>query len=661
MTTERFGATEQEWAHFDLVLGLGPDLLPVVSNPAAVISPQSKMKALGKTPSRYNKSRQVAGILDWTSHVSTPAEIAKWSTENDYGICVQTRSVRAIDVDIDDPKESGDVFIEIVRAVGGLPCRRRENGVKFLVVFDLPGEMPKRVLRTSKGIIEFLGTGQQFIAVGTHPSGSKYYWGGGIPTEIPTLSRDQFESLWSQLEAKFAVEPSTTASVPSKAIKLAEAAQNDLVAVHLSNTGLVKSTERDGRLHIICPFEAEHTADSADSATTYFPAFTGGFERGHFACLHAHCESRTDRDFLTALGIAPDLAADFQPIEEEVPAKPDNSAYYEIVRAHDFADGPPLSWVVKGIIPQAELSVVFGPFSSGKSFWVLDLVATVACGIPWCGRKVKKGPVCYVAAEGAAGFRNRLKALIAHHDLSREELDLRVLAAAPNLLQSKDVVKLGNSVNRLGRFMLLVVDTLAQTMTGGDENAAQDMGIVITNCKLLNQVTGATILLIHHTVKDTTKGMRGSSAMPGAIEAGIEISREDNNRTATIRKMKDGADGAQFGFVLKEVQIGMDEDGDVISSCVVEHGAVVAPKVKEKKATDNMNRIWMATLDLQSIGGATVSEDAVIAAARTAALKANVNPKNLDRDLSRAIDTWCLMRKLQRVAPGNLTILEAGL
>ena len=57
-----YGATPQEWAHFDVVLGLTEDLLPVVSNPNAVISPQSKMKGLGKTPSRYNRQREVAGI-----------------------------------------------------------------------------------------------------------------------------------------------------------------------------------------------------------------------------------------------------------------------------------------------------------------------------------------------------------------------------------------------------------------------------------------------------------------------------------------------------------------------------------------------------------------------------------------------------------------------
>ena len=62
-----WGASAPEWDHFDLVLGLGADLLPVVSNPTAQISAQSKIKDIGKTPSRYNRQDKVVGITDWTA------------------------------------------------------------------------------------------------------------------------------------------------------------------------------------------------------------------------------------------------------------------------------------------------------------------------------------------------------------------------------------------------------------------------------------------------------------------------------------------------------------------------------------------------------------------------------------------------------------------
>src|SRR5258708_31280695 len=100
--TLRYGATVEEWINFSLVCGLTADLLPVVSNPNAKIGESSKLRQLGKTPSRYNKLRTVGGILDWTTKTTTPDEITSWSKQPDYGICIQTRRIRALDVDVTD-------------------------------------------------------------------------------------------------------------------------------------------------------------------------------------------------------------------------------------------------------------------------------------------------------------------------------------------------------------------------------------------------------------------------------------------------------------------------------------------------------------------------------------------------------------------------------
>ena len=97
-----WGATKEEWNHFSVWLGLTEDLLPVVSNAEAKISPQSKMQALGKTPSRYNTRREVGGIPEWVSLKASIKQVEHWSKEPDYGICLQTRNIRALDIDIPD-------------------------------------------------------------------------------------------------------------------------------------------------------------------------------------------------------------------------------------------------------------------------------------------------------------------------------------------------------------------------------------------------------------------------------------------------------------------------------------------------------------------------------------------------------------------------------
>ena len=338
MNDVRYGAAESDWYHFDSVLGLGRDLLPVVSNPNATISPQSKMKAFGKTPSRYNGRREAAGVSKWTQHAATDAEIAKWSTEPDYGLCVQTRTVRAIDCDLDGFDEgrfAAEVHVAIDEILGiELPTRRRSGADKFLLAFALPGDMPKRVIKTAHGIVEFLATGQQFVACGTHPAGQRYVWVGGLPDEIPELTLEQFEALWSALEQRFALEPSKTHDAPTKAATLAAAASNDPTVAVLEERGLVLSREKDSRIHITCPFDAEHTAGGDESATTYFPANTGGYQHGHFHCLHAHCSDRTDNDFLEAIGLGYDPADDFEAFEiiEKTDKRKVSVERFELVR-----------------------------------------------------------------------------------------------------------------------------------------------------------------------------------------------------------------------------------------------------------------------------------------------------------------------------------------
>jgi Bifunctional DNA primase/polymerase, N-terminal len=210
----RHGATPNEWHHFAFKLDLIGMLLPVVSNPLAKISLRSTMTALGKTPSRYDSARQVTGITKWTQHVSRAADIERWSREPDYGICLQTHVVRAIDVDIPDAELAAAVESLIVEQLGGrrLPRRERANSSNFLLAFQcvrgLAAEgFRKRIITLPSGDrIEFLANGQQFIAAGTHPSGARYEWRGGLPAEIPHLCTSEFESLWSALRESFGTE-----------------------------------------------------------------------------------------------------------------------------------------------------------------------------------------------------------------------------------------------------------------------------------------------------------------------------------------------------------------------------------------------------------------------------------------------------------------------
>ena len=492
-----YGATQSEWRTFARLVS--EDLLPVVSNPNATISPQSKLRQLGKVPSRYNSHGHAAGIAQWTQKITTKSEIEAWSKQPDYGICVQARKIRALDCDIENTVLARDVHDEIDRFLAiKLPTRSRSNTSKFLLPFIMPGDYAKRIIRCDHGQIEFLGSGQQWIAAGTHPSGARYAWPGGLPDSIPTLTPEQFEKLWARLVECFAAEgtESITEATPSgvsRAAKLADAVQNDPVARVLVDKGAC--VDRDGKLRLPCPFADGHTP-GGDDTVVYLPRYTGGYKHGHFNCFHASCAGRKDGAFLDALGII--IGADDFDV---LPTAGDKRTRF--LTSAEFAKAKPSAWIVKNVLPQTELGVIYGESGSGKSFFALDLLGAIARGVDWRGHKTLQGLRCgYVAAEGAAGFRKRLVAYSMHHKVSLEKLEIAILPVAPNFMDVRDIIGLGNAMLEFGKIDVLMVDTLAQVTAGANENSGEDMGRAIGHCKMLHKMTGALVILIHHSGKD---------------------------------------------------------------------------------------------------------------------------------------------------------------
>ena len=243
---------------------------------------------------------------------------------------------------------------------------------------------------------------------------------------------------------------------------------------------------------------------------------------------------------------------------------------FQFEPVHTFASATASPWIVKGVLPQSGLAVIYGASGAGKSFVVLDLALAIAQGRPWRGRKVRQGRVAYVAAEGADGFRKRLAAYAQHHKVDLTQVPVSVLNGAPNLMLLEDAKDLAAGVLAAGDTSVIVVDTLAQTTPGANENAGEDMGKALGHCKRLHELTGALVVLIHHSGKDQAKGARGWSGLRAAADAEIEVVRtESGQRALRLSKAKDGEDGLEWGFALDVVQVGVDEDLEPITSCVV--------------------------------------------------------------------------------------------
>lgn len=244
---------------------------------------------------------------------------------------------------------------------------------------------------------------------------------------------------------------------------------------------------------------------------------------------------------------------------------------FAFVQAGAFAQVKSAGWHIKGVLPRAEVVAVIGESGSGKTFFVLDMLMSVALGGTWRGRRVKQCAVAYICAEGSDGFRKRLNAYCIAHDLNLDDIPLYILGVAPNLMEKGDVKDLLAAIAEIpGDVGLVCADTLAQVTAGANENSGEDMGRALGHCKLIHKMTKATVALVAHTGKVADRGLRGWSGVKAALDAEITVERSAQYRSATITKLKDGSDeGVEFAFELETVGLGEDEDGDPISSCVV--------------------------------------------------------------------------------------------
>ena len=242
---------------------------------------------------------------------------------------------------------------------------------------------------------------------------------------------------------------------------------------------------------------------------------------------------------------------------------------YRVKTAADVVSAPSLQWLVRGVLPAEGLAAIFGASGSGKSFLALDLCCSIAAGQVWFSHKVKAAPVVYLALEGEAGFSQRIQAWQNHHGTTMPA-DLRFIMQSFDLRSNEDLQAMADAVIASGGAGgLLLIDTLNAAARGSDENVSRDMGEVINAAKALQAQFGGLVLMVHHSGKDQSRGLRGHSSLNAALDASIEVVKLDGRREWRISKSKDGSDEAGEFFRLEVVEIGRHEDNVAISSCVV--------------------------------------------------------------------------------------------
>jgi hypothetical protein len=228
-------------------------------------------------------------------------------------------------------------------------------------------------------------------------------------------------------------------------------------------------------------------------------------------------------------------------------------------------------YLVHGLIPRIGLVVIWGPPKSGKSFWAFDLAMHVALGWKYRGRRTQQGAVIYCSFEGQSGMEARIEAfrqkhLAQDHDegipFYVEPVTLNLVREYRNLIAAIKA-KLGDIIPAV-----VVLDTLNRSLEGS-ESSDQDMTAYIRAADAIKEAFECAVMIVHHCGIDGTRP-RGHTSLTGACDAQLSVKRDrSNNVIVELECAKDGPQGERIASRLEPFEVGIDEDGEAIASCVI--------------------------------------------------------------------------------------------
>ena len=542
-----------------------------------------------KVPGKWDGKRWsfMNGWQTFADTQPTQEQIDGWSEWPNAGLCVLHNDVCALDVDTDDQ----DVMDAVKVAMPGSPAKRR--GKKgFAAYFRTKINKTARIKwvdAEGKTVVELLLKGTQSVLPPTiHPETNEpYIWLTpdalcDVPKDdLPELTGDHCQKLTDML----AVLGIKLAGWQNTAQQPKETTARDLNNMALSRlgdwlpqSGLYNLTMRGPDLwHCVPTWRQSSTGQSVENRKPSLKIspqgiydFGGGY--GMSAC--DVIMAAKDLSFQEAarwleqqLGIKPREVKSPGTVGQESKGKAfglvPSSAIELNYEARDF---------VEGLLCEGDLSVVYGPSNVGKSFWALDLGWAIGRGENWRWKQCDLGDVIYCPLEGQGGVPNRMASLKADRGESR----LWVCTELFDLL-GESWQDLAEGVKGLEAPKLIIIDTLARALGGGDENSLTDMGRVIASCNNLSKATGAHVMLIHHSGKDEEKGMRGHSSLKAAADTVIKITKPDRGNPYTeaqVEKQKDLPIGNAMPFALRDVHLGSDSKGRSLTSCLIKHSNV---------------------------------------------------------------------------------------
>lgn len=274
---------------------------------------------------------------------------------------------------------------------------------------------------------------------------------------------------------------------------------------------------------------------------------------------------------------------------------------YKLYTDTEIQKLPPPRWLIEGILQEGAFTVLYGRPGSCKTFLALDWAMSIGTGEHWQGLATSQGPVLYIANEGMAGLSLRVDAW---KQTAKFNGDANVffLPEAVQLLERKSIERLMKTLQGMPtQPKLFVVDTLARSLVGGDENSAKDIGELIAGIDHIRGSTGATALLVHHTGKTMSAQERGSSALRGAADTAISIHAKNNEIAVICEKQKEATEFERISLLRTNVKLDhgrnscvlMDNEIDLMTGGLSEKQTTALKKLSEFEPDGTTAGEWL--------------------------------------------------------------------
>lgn len=228
----------------------------------------------------------------------------------------------------------------------------------------------------------------------------------------------------------------------------------------------------------------------------------------------------------------------------------------------------PATYLVHSLIPARSTGIMFAPSGTYKTFFALGLGQCIAAGVPFNGLPVRKAGVYYAAVEDANGAEQRAQAWKEFRGV--DGLDHFIVDNQPiPLWNNEQCFKLGRALRDYYRqkgipLGLIAIDTLSTNMGGAEiggapfsENSNDQVAIVLRNAETLATESGATVLIVAHSGKDTSKGTRGASAWRANVGFQLLLEKTKKPMQVTLRhdKAKNGQQLPPRSFKLDKIPL----------------------------------------------------------------------------------------------------------